>query len=198
MFRFFESISIRDGIPQNLYYHQLRIDHTFKQFYPKIDSPHLEYLISKNVQARFPLVKCKFSYNETSHQFFCLAYNPKTYKKFHLIHDNQLSYNFKYIDRMCFDQYLRTIPSDHQLLIVKNEYLTDSSLSNLAFYDGYRWLTPQDPLLKGTMRASLIADWKIHEEAIQLKHLSLFKKFKLINAMNPLDSTIEYSMDLIS
>lgn len=99
---------------------------------------------------------------------------------------------------MCFDQYLRTIPSDHQLLIVKNEYLTDSSLSNLAFYDGYRWLTPLDPLLKGTMRASLIADWKIHEETIQLKHLSLFKKFKLINAMNPLDSTIEYSMDLIS
>ncbi len=198
MFRFFESISIRDGVPQNLYYHQLRIDHTFKQFYPKIDSPHLEYLISKNVQARFPLVKCKFSYNETSHQFFCLAYNKKTYKKFHLIHDNQLSYNFKYIDRMCFDQYLRTIPSDHQLLLVIIEYLTDSSLSNLAFYDGYRWLTPLDPLLKGTMRASLIADWKIHEEAIQLKHLSLFKKFKLINAMNPLDSTIEYSMDLIS
>lgn len=197
MFRFFESISIIDGIPQNLNYHQIRIDHTFKQFYPKMQSHHLDYLISKNVHARFPFVKCKFSYNETAFQFFCLAYKAKCYKKFHLVYNDQINYEYKYIDRSCFDQYLRIIPSDHQILIVKNEMLTDSSLSNLTFYDGYRWLTPATPLLKGTMRASLLADWKIHEESIQLKHLNLFKKFKLINAMNSLDSANEYSMNLI-
>lgn len=198
MFRFFESISIINGIPQNLNYHQIRIDNTFKQFYPKLQSHHLDYLITKNVQVRYPHVKCKFSYNESSFQFFCLAYHVKLFKKFHLINDNQISYDFKYIDRKCFDHYLRTIPADHQILLIKNTLLTDSSLSNLAFYDGYRWLTPAQPLLKGTMRASLLADWKIHEELITSNHLHLFKKFKLINAMNPLDSSIEYTMDLIS
>ncbi len=197
MFRFFESISIVNGIAQNLFYHQARIDHTFKQFYPKLESPYLEYLLSKEIKPSINQVKCKFSYNENTFQFLFLQYIPKTFKKFHLVYNDQINYNYKFIDRKIFDSLNRTIPNDHQILIVKNKLLTDSSFSNLAFFDGYKWITPTLPLLKGTMRESLLAELKIHEEHIKPSHLELFSKFKLINALNSLELSPEYAIHLI-
>ena len=42
------------------------------------------------------------------------------------------------------------------ILIVKNGLLTDTSIANIALYDGNDWYTPLHPLLKGTKRAELL------------------------------------------
>lgn len=198
MFRFFESIAIANGQPRNLFFHQARVDKTFKNYYPKSESHHLEYLLSKIQHTDKTLIKCKFSYDETSFKFYQLPYFIKTFKSFLLIRDDSLQYPFKFTDRTKMDSYMKKIDPDQQVIFIKNGRLTDSSFSNLIFNDGYRWLTPGDPLLAGTMRASLLADWRIHEEHINPNQLHLFKSFKLINALNTFEDAPEYPISKIN
>jgi 4-amino-4-deoxychorismate lyase len=93
---------------------------------------------------------------------------------------------------------MKKIDPEQQIIFIKDGRITDSSYSNLIFYDGYRWLTPGEPLLAGTMRASLLADWKIHEEHINPNQLHLFKTFKLINALNNFEDAPEYPVSLLN
>ena len=192
MFRFFESIAMANGIPRNLFFHQARVDKTFKHFYPKSESHHLEYLLSKLEIKNAPLVKCKFSYNDTIFKFYQSIYTKKIFTSFQMIQADTLEYSFKFTDRSSIDKLLKHIPLDHQAIFIKKKFITDSGFSNLIFFDGYRWLTPARPLLAGTMRASLLSEMSIHEENIEPKHLRLFKSFKLINALNSFENETEY------
>ncbi len=72
------------------------------------------------------------------------------------------------------------------ILIVKNGIITDTSFSNIAFFDGKQWKTPKSPLLKGTCRERLLCEQKIFEKDINLNDLSNYKCYKLINAMRDL------------
>ncbi len=197
MFRFFESIAVLNGVPRNLFYHQSRIDRTFSHFYPKIESHHLEYLLSEIKFIEAPSIKCKFTYSDQHFKFSQLPYLQKNFKSFILIQQNTLEYDYKFLDRSKLDKISKTYYPEIQILFCKDHFLTDSSFSNLIFYDGYRWLTPSNPLLKGTMRESLLADWKIHEAEIHTDHLRYYKSFKLINALNSLDEAYEYPIELI-
>ena len=55
-------------------------------------------------------------------------------------------------------------------LIVKDGYLTDTSIANIALYDGYTWFTPAHPLLRGTKRAELLNKQLIVEKDIAQVH----------------------------
>ena len=198
MFRFFESIAIVDGKPRNLYFHQTRVDKTFKHFFSKYESHHLEYLLTKIELKAAPLVKCKFSYDELTFKFYQLPYVSKVFKSFILIEDDTILYSYKFVDRSYIDKYLKNSSPDEQIIFIKNKVITDSSFSNLIFFDGYRWLTPARPLLLGTMRALLLAEWRIHEEHIGTNQLHLFKSFKLINALNSIEDSPEYPISLIN
>jgi 4-amino-4-deoxychorismate lyase len=198
MFRFFESIAILNGQARNLNFHQFRIDQTFKKFYPHTESHHLEYLLAKEIKTDHPLLKCKFSYNDKSFKFYTLPYKQKSFQGFQLIRCNNLQYDYKFTDRSNLDKLTNLIPDENQIIIVRNNLLTDSTFSNLIFFDNYRWLTPAKPLLEGTMRSSLLAELRIYEELISTDHLHLFKSFKLINALNSIDEAIEFPVSLIS
>jgi len=56
-------------------------------------------------------------------------------------------------------------------------------MENIVFYDGYRWVTPEIPLLEGTQRSKLISDGIITEETITPDDLKKYKKARLINAL---------------
>ena len=53
------------------------------------------------------------------------------------------------------------------ILIVKNGLLTDTSIANIALYDGNDWYTPLHPLLKGTKRAELLDKGVLKEKEIK-------------------------------
>ena len=55
------------------------------------------------------------------------------------------------------------------ILIVKNGLLTDTSIANIALYDGNDWYTPLHPLLKGTKRAELLDKGVLKEKEIKIK-----------------------------
>jgi 4-amino-4-deoxychorismate lyase len=198
MYPFFESIAVISGQTRNLFYHQKRMDKTFKHYYPGSESHHLDYLLSKIKFLDAPMVKCKFSYNETAYKIYQIKYQIKKYHAFYLLEDNSISYAYKFTDRTAIENLQSKVSSDSQVIITIQNRITDSSFSNIIFFDGYRWLTPANPLLPGTMRASLLAEWRIHEESIQTSHLAMFKSFKLINALNTFEDSPEYPIELIN
>jgi 4-amino-4-deoxychorismate lyase len=69
------------------------------------------------------------------------------------------------------------------VLLLKNGLLTDTSICNIAFFDGRCWLTPAKPLIYGVNRASLLEEGKIIEKDIKLDELKKFSNVRLFNAM---------------
>lgn len=52
--------------------------------------------------------------------------------------------------------------------------------------DGQRWVTPRQPLLRGTMRQSLLDTGQLVERDIRYDEWGCYEKVSLINAMMPL------------
>jgi len=65
-----------------------------------------------------------------------------------------IEYPYKYANRNAFDTLLQSHPDFDEIIIEKDGFITDTTIANLAFYNGTYWLTPEKPLLPGTMRAT--------------------------------------------
>lgn len=83
------------------------------------------------------------------------------------------------------------------ILIVRNELLTDTSICNIALLDGDKWYTPAAPLLYGTMREKLLSESKIRAIEIRLDSLANYQKIRLFNAMIDFGE-IEFPVSAIS
>jgi 4-amino-4-deoxychorismate lyase len=75
------------------------------------------------------------------------------------------------------------------ILIIKNGFITDTSFSNIAFFDGTQWFTPFTYLLNGTQRQHLLRQGAIVETEITPSDLKQFRYAKLINAMLDLETS---------
>lgn len=69
------------------------------------------------------------------------------------------------------------------ILIVKHGLLTDTSIANIALFDGTHWYTPRQPLLKGTKRAFLLDEGILMEKELRCEDLPAFSTIRLFNAM---------------
>jgi 4-amino-4-deoxychorismate lyase len=83
------------------------------------------------------------------------------------------------------------VDASEEILIVKNGLVTDTSFSNIVFYDGSDWITPDPPLLKGTKRTRYLRDGEIRTMKIRSSDISHFEKARLINAMLDLDDSAD-------
>ena len=114
-----------------------------------------------------------------------------------LVHADEIDYRYKYADRSKLQSlYLQRGDCD-DILIVKKGRLSDSFYANVIFRKGNDWITPDTPLLPGTMRASLLNRGLIREESLKPDDLSLFQGIKLINALHDIHNTIELPMEAI-
>ena len=129
------------------------------------------------------IVKCRFSYNDQGFLFQFENYTPKKIQFFKLVFDDAIDYGLKYSDRKVLASLLDKREDCDEIIIIKNGFVTDTSYSNLVFFDGTDWYTPANPLLAGTNRARLLQQGMIKEMFIRSNNLSNFSQFKMINAM---------------
>jgi len=130
---------------------------------------------------------CRVIYGTEVGKIEFIRYKAKIVETLKLVIDNGIDYRFKFSDRTRLEK-LRSRKGDcNEILIVKNGFITDTSYSNIVFFNGKSWLTPDQPLLKGTMRAALLEKGKIKTAQIKTDDLYKFTKFKLINAMMDFD-----------
>jgi 4-amino-4-deoxychorismate lyase len=181
-----ESIRIQNRIPQNLNYHNTRLNNSRRELFCKSDFLDLNILLRLPKDITNDVYKCRVEYKETIQYQEYLLYTPRIIRTLRLVINEDIDYTHKYLDRSRLDK-LRTDSGADDVLIVKNNHITDASSANVVFYDGKNWLTPSTPLLRGTKRQQLLDNGIIHEENILVNDLKRFQMCALINAMLDLE-----------
>lgn len=187
MYPFVETIRIEVDSPQNLNYHQLRMERTMKRFFPNATIPLLKEELDKNAWPSDTILKVHVEYNGQGITLVkAEEYHIRTIRKLRLVTCDDIDYTYKSADRSCLEQLVQQKGDADEIIIVKNGLLTDTSYSNIALYDGTIWVTPKKPLLKGTMRQALLDQGLLTERDITASDYQSYKKVCLINAMMPL------------
>ncbi len=196
MFRFIESICIIDGQIRNLDFHQARMNRARYKLLGLIDEFDLEKLILSHKIPQAGKYKCRMVYSDEIESFELIPYKIRSINSIRLIENNEIEYNHKFFDRAAFELLTDSVTED-EILIVRKGQITDTSYSNIVFFDGENQITPATYLLNGTMRQSLLKSGKITEEEINPKDLNRFISFKLINAMMDLEESPELDISII-
>lgn len=199
MSRLIETLCIQNGKIRNLEFHQKRLDRSRWKLFGLDDEIDLEVLIKTNLKDVSPIEKrkCRIIYGKKIESVELISYQIKPIHSVRLVENNELEYPFKFTDRSAFELMKDSVTED-EIIIVKNGQITDTSYSNLVFFDGEKWITPNSYLLNGTMRQALLKSGKIIEDEVNPKDLNRFLKFKLINAMMDLDESPELDVSIIS
>jgi len=174
-----ETIRCEEGRPAHLEYHQQRAERSLRQLgYPL----HLDLsaLIAPPDNA---LYRCRVLYDAASARAEYIPYQTKTVQTLQLIQADTLDYALKYADRAELEYLFAQRRGADDILIVKNGLITDTSIANIAFFNGAQWLTPKRPLLAGTTRERLLDEKRIIESDIAPDDLADFEAFALLNAM---------------
>lgn len=199
MSRLIETVCVQNGEIRNLEFHQKRLDRSRWKLFALDDEINLEVLIKAKLKDFSPTekLKCRIVYGEKIESVELIPYQIKPIHSVRLVENNEIEYPFKFTDRSAFELMKDSVTED-EIIIVKNGQITDTSYSNLVFFDGENWITPVSYLLNGTMRQSLLKSGKIIEDEVNPKDLNRFFKFKLINAMMDLDESPELDVSIIS
>lgn len=174
-----ETIKIAEGEIANLPYHQDRCDQSRQTLFQSTNSLDLASLIQP---PQTGLYRCRILYGEKLHSIEYIPYVPKVINSLKIIPSN-IDYALKYANRDTLNTLLESNKEVDEVIIEKEGYLTDITIANIAFYDGKQWFTPENPLLKGTMRAKLINDGFLQTREIKKEDLDHYTQVALINAM---------------
>jgi 4-amino-4-deoxychorismate lyase len=182
-----ETFKIKNGVIYNLRLHNERIKRSRKMIFG-IDLQEDISLLPEinNIPVSEKIIKARIIYNQQIQSVEWEYYNRRVISSLKIVEDNDIDYAFKFSDRSRINRLFSLREGCDDIIIVKDGRLTDSSYSNLAFYDGRKWVTPSTPLLAGTKRKQLIMEGKLAEEDLRVHDLKLFKVCSLINALNDL------------
>lgn len=174
-----ETIRINNGQIENLEYHQQRCDNSRKILF---NDTKLLDLASKITPPTKGLIRCRILYDTAIRSVEYIPYTPKDLKTFTIV-KSDVDYSHKFADRSILEKLKAQYPQSDEIIIEKDGYLTDTTISNIAFLKDGEWITPSNPLLSGTMRAKLLKEGFLKEKLIRKEELSSFQGFALINAM---------------
>jgi 4-amino-4-deoxychorismate lyase len=183
MSQLFEAIKVFNGELYNIEYHNERFLRSRKDLFGCKDSIDLNDVIRIPKGIGEGLFKCRVIYDKEIKDIEFLPYSKPEIKSLKLIECNDVDYKYKYLDRTKIDELLKQKGECDDILIIKNGLVTDTSIANICFYDGRKWFTPNEPLLKGTKREKLLKEGIVFEEKITKNDIKKFKKVSLINAM---------------
>jgi 4-amino-4-deoxychorismate lyase len=182
MYRLFETIRIFNGVPENIYLHNERMNRSRKTIFSKKDNLNLGEYITVPLSLKEGTVKCRIIYSESVISVEFSNYVPADVKTLRRVDAGTIEYDHKYLDRSRLISLIDKGVAD-DILIIRNGCVTDTSYSNIVFTDGKKWITPDTPLLPGTMREYLLRKGVISQERITVNDISRFTHFRLINAM---------------
>lgn len=197
MCQFIESIRVENGVIFLLEEHQRRVNETFQYFGKQENIIKLNKIFEKENFEKNGIFKFRIEYDLEGN--FITENNPYTraeIKEFQLIINDNVDYSFKYKNREVLEEMKRK-SEGREIIIIKNQYVTDTSFSNIVFFKNGQWFVPSTYLLNGVQRQFLLKNNKVKEIEIGLDNISQFTHFKLINAMNDLENSYTYPIEKI-
>ena len=174
-----ETIKIENGEIFNLPYHQKRFDKSRLDLFGDTSVIDLSTVIKA---PKKDLYRCRILYDTQIRSIEYIPYRAKMIRTLKVV-PAIIEYPYKYANRNAFDTLIQSHPDFDEIIIEKDGFITDTTIANLAFYNGTYWLTPEKPLLPGTMRAKLLDEKIIVEAPIQKKDLKKYTHVALMNAM---------------
>ncbi|GAA4303765.1 aminotransferase class IV [Compostibacter hankyongensis] len=187
MCRFIESIRWKNEEMPLLSWHEQRFARTQEAVWERTQHPSLDILIRSRRHAVVlqpdVLYKCRVVYGRTDVQISWAPYQKRIIRRLQPVTADKLDYAFKYAERGALDGLRAGWPEDTEPLIIRRGLITDTTFSNLAFFDGAHWLTPAEPLLPGVRRASLLAAGVLKTAMLTPASLKSFTRVRLLNAM---------------
>lgn len=196
MSQFIESIKVEDQELFLLEFHQKRVNETFAHF-GKEGSIDLAKIFKNLEHDEDGLYKMRLIYDlDKRFRTQMIPYAIPEIQDFQLVKNNSYDYSFKFEDRKELEK-MKMKSKAEEIIIVKNNHITDTSFSNILFQKGKDWFTPTTYLLNGVQRQNLLKKKKIKEAEITMQNIKEYSHFQLINALNDFDDMFIYPIDKI-
>jgi 4-amino-4-deoxychorismate lyase len=179
----FETIRIYNGHPMYAEWHEERMNQSRRELWNLHEPLLLSAINIVPEEWKTGLVKCNVNYGPQMESITFKTYKKRPVHSLKLLECNDIDYHVKKSDRSILNDLFSRKGNCDEIVIIKNGFITDTSISNLIFFDGKNWFTPKMPLLNGTCRQRLLKEGEISEMEIRVKDLWRFSGLKLINSM---------------
>ncbi len=184
-----ETIRIEDRGVRNADFHNRRMNRARKELFGIASDLDVRNIISIPAGMGMGVFKCRILYDDSIRDVRILPHLPRVVDSLKLVYDDRIDYSYKYADRRRLEDLLSRKGDCDDILIVKNACISDTSFSNIVFQTGEgTWITPDTPLLNGTMRQFLLEEGRITERRTGVEDLGRFRQARLVNCMMDLDS----------
>ena len=194
MYRLLETIKIKDGVMQNVFLHNQRMNNSRLMLFGKDNFINLEEEIDLEDDDFDGIFKCRVLYSNAIEIIEILPYQIKKINTLKMVIDNSISYDHKFEDRKDIANLFLKKENCDDVLIIKDGFVTDTSYCNIVFDTGNKLITPSTPLLKGVKRQQLLNEKIIEEQEIKQTDIKLFSRAFLINSMFDLDDKMEIAV----
>jgi 4-amino-4-deoxychorismate lyase len=198
MFRLVESICIESNHLLLADLHNKRLAEAMMQLFGITLKQSLEAIIKIPENLKDARYKCRVTWNPSEgFRYTITPYQQRSIHSLKLIIVDDIDYTYKTDQRQMLDHAYSLRDTCDDILIVKNNCLTDAWSSNILLFNGEQWLTPNTPLLKGVQRSFLLKSGKIREARITTDNLVNFQKVKLVNAMIDFERASEIPIEQV-
>ncbi|NJK83663.1 MAG: hypothetical protein HC912_07450 [Saprospiraceae bacterium] len=106
-------------------------------------------------------------------------------------------YSYKYVQRSYFEEVTKCLPPFTEALFTRDSYLTDTTYTNIAVYKAGCYYTPEQPLLAGTQRTTLLEKGILKPSNIHQNEIQAFETILLFNALIPFENAIRIPTDAV-
>ncbi|MDD2952713.1 MAG: aminotransferase class IV family protein [Parabacteroides sp.] len=178
---FVETIRIEEGRIHNLPYHNARMNRTRRDLFGAREEIDLaDYIHPEPYRER---TKCRVEYAREVLRVEYAPYHMRPVRSLRLVACEGIDYSYKSTDRQCLNDLFAQRAGRDDILVVRDGLLTDTSICNVALWDGTSWITPARPLLCGTTRACLLDRGLIRAGDIPAGDLSGYTRIRMFNAL---------------
>lgn len=180
---FIETLRIEDGKVWHASLHDRRMNDTRRAFFGPVPDLHVtDYLRPEAYTAR---TRCRLTYARDAIRVEYFPYHVRPVYSLQLVVQDDIDYRYKQADRHVLDEAFALRDTADDVLIVRHGLLTDTSIANIALWNGCEWHTPAQPLLAGTQRRYLLDTGQIKETDIPVASLGNYRHIRLFNALIP-------------
>lgn len=125
--------------------------------------------------------KCNVEYNKKIEKISFIPYKIKTIRSLKIVKSDTIDYSYKYSNRSELEKLRQMKGECDDIIIIKNNFVTDASFSNVIFLKDNAWYAPDTFLLYGTAMHRLLDEKKIQSIPITKKDIFKYEKISMIN-----------------